>query len=366
MLVSILIPTRDGASTITGTIASALDQTSQNFEVVIFDDSKNETIKSIVKKFKSPKIKYYRSRKSGNSMCDNWDAVVKKSNGDIVFIIGDDDAVMPNAVEKIQETFIKFNPDVIYWRPHKFYWPGVFSASAIALKSGQSGQVSPMNLDSIVKHIFSLGGSHLNRLPMIYHSAVSRRVINEIISSTGRFFHSKQPDVFIGMACAAVANSAVHVDLALTVNAWSLRSNSGSMRKEYGSEKNLEYIHEFKNKKFHKSLPDDPRMAFFNATPDAILTAAEKFPSYFCKYSFNYSAMFAIFARLSAYKNYWWILKNRKIFREISNFSIGTFHLFLFLNFAVSVIGRVQRLFDLRHRVESDSPYLWIKNESNL
>lgn len=363
MLVSILIPTRNGASTIKGTISSALNQTNKNFEIIILDDSSTNKTELITKKFKSSKIKYFRTLTSGNSMCDNWELAVKKSNGDMVFIVGDDDAVMPNAVEKIQEIYKKHKPEIIKWSPHHFYWPGVMSKDAIAVKSDNKNILTKINFDKKVKKVFDFGGSFLNQLPMIYHSAVSKSLINKIIKISGRLFHSKQPDVFSGMAFASQASSAIQIQTPLTVNAWSLRSNSGSMRKEYSSDKNLEYINEFKDPGFHKSLPTDQRMAFFNATPDAILTAQEIFPSFFNRFAFNYSAMFAIFVRLSHYKNYRWVFENRRTLSFSSGLCIHKFHAYLMLNFAVTLVDKSKKLFYFMKKVKSHSPEFWILNE---
>ncbi|MDC1209844.1 glycosyltransferase family 2 protein [Pseudomonadota bacterium] len=363
MLVSILIPTRNGAATIEGTISSALNQTNKNFEIIVLDDSINNKTKIIVKQFKSSKIKYFKTKVIGNSMCDNWESAVKKSKGDMMFIVGDDDVVMPNAIEQIDKIYSIHKPEIIQWAPHVFYWPGVMSKYAIALKSNKINITKNLNLEKKVKKIFEFGGSFLKELPMIYHSAISRNLVDKIIKKTGRLFHSKQPDVFSGMAFAALASSAVQIDEALTVNAWSLRSNSGSMRKEYSSKKNLEYINEFKDSNFHKSLPNDQRMMFFNATPDAILTAKELFPNYFNKFDFNYSAMFAIFVRLSHYKNYSWIIRNRKKLSLTSGLVVYKFHGYLLINIAISIINRLRKLFYLRKKVQSCSPYSWILYE---
>ena len=195
-------------------------------------------------------------------------------------------------------------------------------------------------------------------------SAISINLINKIIKSTGRLFHSKQPDVFSGMAFAALASSVIQLETALTVNAWSLRSNSGSMKKKYNSNKNLEYINEFKDKNFHKSLPNDQHMVFFNATPDAILSAKEMFPFYFKKFNFNYTAMFAIFVRLSNYRYYGWVLKNRKRLSLTSNITIHKFHYYLMLNITVSLINKIKILYFLRKKVQSKTPYAWVLNES--
>ena len=363
MLVSILIPTRNGSSTIKGMISSALNQTNKNFEIIVLDDSINNETKNIIKQFRSSKIKYFKTKSPGNSMCDNWELVVKKSKGDMVFIVGDDDAVMPNAVEKIQEVYKTYKSEIIQWSPHQFYWPGVMSKNAIALRSDNKNIFRIINIEKKVKKIFDFGGSFLNQLPMIYHSAISRKLINNIIKNTGRLFHSKQPDVFSGMAFAAFTSSAIRIETPLTVNAWSLRSNSGSMRKEYSSKKNLEYINEFKDIYFHKSLPDDHRMAFFNTTPDAILTAKDMFPSYFDRFIFNYSAMFAIFVRLSHYKNYGWILRNRKTLSISSGFSLNKFHFYLILNIVVTLRDKIKKISYINRKVKSQSPETWILNE---
>ena len=64
-LVSIIIPTYNRERMIGKTIQSVLNQTNQDFEIIVVDDGSEDATKEVVDSFHSDKIQYYYQQNQG-------------------------------------------------------------------------------------------------------------------------------------------------------------------------------------------------------------------------------------------------------------------------------------------------------------
>ncbi len=99
--VSVIIPTYNRADKIDKAIQSVLNQTYQNFEIIIIDDSENNETEKVVQTFKDPRIKYIHNKKRGN-MPKARNQGVRESSPDSKYIafLDDDDILLPQFLEK--------------------------------------------------------------------------------------------------------------------------------------------------------------------------------------------------------------------------------------------------------------------------
>ena len=97
VLITVVIPTRERALTLKHTLLTVLNQNTNNYQILICDnDSKDETYK-VVNSFVDQRLTYINTKRR-LSMCDNWDFALNYVKGEFVIFIGDDDALMPNAI----------------------------------------------------------------------------------------------------------------------------------------------------------------------------------------------------------------------------------------------------------------------------
>ena len=320
-LISIVIPTRERAQTLPYTIRSALDQTSASYEVLVSDNYSQDNTREVVNSFKDTRLKYVNTG-ARLSMCDNWEFALKHTGGRYVIFVGDDDAVIPGAVDSF-ERIIRSRPYPAYmWLASIYIWP-------IDDKKPCARFLAPRQVSTILNlkrsALFAVrnGGWKYYEIPGVYHAAIERSVLEQIRNRAGRVFCTTQPDLFTSMAVPAFANEALRLERPVTVQGLSAKSNGGSSIAKDGAENVNRYIKEFGEYKIHESLC--PELSLTGALLiDGIVQAVELFPEFYEKTPFNYTAMWAFLYRLNLVRRKD-IVKARNEIRKHHAFGVGMF-----------------------------------------
>ncbi len=115
MLISICIPTYNRPENLLNCLNSLSLQTNKNFEVCISDNCSDHDIKKIIEPFKEKlNIKFSKNEKNLGAAL-NFLKVASMSESEFIWFLGDDDLLIPSAIEEITK-LIKVNPDC------DFYW----------------------------------------------------------------------------------------------------------------------------------------------------------------------------------------------------------------------------------------------------
>jgi glycosyltransferase involved in cell wall biosynthesis len=88
-LVSVIIPTYNRADWVLKSIESAISQTYQNLEVIIWNDGSRDETETVILSFKDKRIKYFHENNHGKSYALN--NAIKKSRGEYIAFLDDDD-----------------------------------------------------------------------------------------------------------------------------------------------------------------------------------------------------------------------------------------------------------------------------------
>jgi glycosyltransferase involved in cell wall biosynthesis len=107
--VSVIIPTYNRARLVAEAIQSVLDQTYQDFEIIVIDDGSTDNTKEVVGSFKDPRIKYFYQENRG--VCIARNNGIKVSNGDYIIFLDSDDLLFKNAIA-IEAKILDSYPDV--------------------------------------------------------------------------------------------------------------------------------------------------------------------------------------------------------------------------------------------------------------
>ena len=99
-MVSVIMRTRNRTEAIRESIQSVLEQSLQDFELIIVNDGGKEVIREIVSSFNSPKIRYFKlTENQGPSGAMN--AGLLNARGRYISYLDDDDIFHPNHLEKL-------------------------------------------------------------------------------------------------------------------------------------------------------------------------------------------------------------------------------------------------------------------------
>ncbi len=328
-LISVIIPTRERAETLFFAIQTALDQTNNDYEVIVSDNFSQDNTKEVVRNFSDSRLIYFNTGQR-LSMCDNWDFALEKARGEYVIFIGDDDGIMPGAIDKLQVT-IQSKPSLVYCWPRPTYvWPTNGQRASVSYLPSNA-YPSEINLKKLARFVVKMGGARFTFLPSVYHGAVARSILDMIRKQTGRVFHSTQPDIFTALAIPAFADTAINVGYVVTVAGQSPKSNSAIAA--YGRDgigiANVEkFVQEYENYKIHPSLFPGINVRA-NLLWDSILIAMDKFPQFYNGLQFNYNAMWAYTLRLAKFDK--WYISMKEILQKRSQ--IRYYHSFSILRF---------------------------------
>jgi len=287
-IISLIIPTRERCETLRYAIKSALAQESGALEIIVSDNASRDGTPGVVSEFKDPRLRSIRTDRR-LSMCDHYEFAVERASGKFVLIIGDDDAVMPGAIRRLQEC-LETAADIYTWDTPVYSWPTRDSKAILNSfpKLSRDRWAAPA-----AKRSVRMGCCGYARSPSVYHSAVSRETLLELKKKTGRIFHSTQPDVFLSFALPALTERVFKIGRPLTMHGISEKSNGYDFRNERGEKNNIEkFLDEYGGYRLHPALyPGIPMRA--NMIPDAALAAMDLFPEYYRGVKFNYEAMWA-------------------------------------------------------------------------
>ena len=211
MKFSVLLPTRNGGKYLKSCIESVLSQDYKDMELIVFDNANTDNTAEVVNSYSNDKrLKYYRTD-SVVSVTDNWNNALKKSSGDYVLMMGDDDFLLPGYFDTLDKT-IKENdfPDGISYFGYSFMYPDAVDNKEsyysdphydYEKKLIDSGKTTKNQLKSIVYDMFKFKNRvPLNTLPHIW----SRKVINRV---DGELFRPPYPDHFALNAIFLKANT---------------------------------------------------------------------------------------------------------------------------------------------------------------
>ena len=110
-IVSVILPTYNRAHLVGRAIRSVLDQTYQDFELIVVDDGSMDNTEGMVKAFKDPRIRYIRHEQNrGGAAARNTG--IKAAQGEYIAFQDSDDEWLPEKLEKQMRIFEKASAQV--------------------------------------------------------------------------------------------------------------------------------------------------------------------------------------------------------------------------------------------------------------
>ncbi|MCP4787032.1 MAG: glycosyltransferase family 2 protein [Fuerstiella sp.] len=222
-LFSIVIPTRQRHETLEWSLRTCLDQSFDDYQIVVCDNCSSPETAEVVKSLQSDRIRYVRAPEP-LAMVDNWNLAVSNVDGEYVILIGDDDGILPHALRDLAHIIRQTRVPAIRWPTASYFWPGMPPdvEHVVSLPVG----TRPQTIDgqAMVKSVMA-GHADRNMLPMLYNAAIHRSLLEDLQKQTGTVFAACNPDIYSGLAFALLAGEFVSTQRVLSINATSAKSN---------------------------------------------------------------------------------------------------------------------------------------------
>lgn len=242
----VIIPTIGGRELyLPWAIRSCLDQDHSSFEVLVSNNGGSRAIRECVTSLADSRIRYIETDRV-LPMAVHWEYVVSQAKGDVITIIGDDDALMPRALTRLNEIFLQNDGlECVTHHPGQYFWPDYFEdplRNHYQFNRG-TGTLKLLDTCTVLKQVSEFREWY-GRLPVLYHGFVKRHVLDHIRESQGKIFKRVIPDVYSDLVLATVMKRYAQFDGCLTFGGQGAKSNGANF-----------YLNNEEGKKFVADLP---------------------------------------------------------------------------------------------------------------
>ncbi|MHB1532122.1 glycosyltransferase family 2 protein [Acidithiobacillus sp.] len=238
---NVVIPTRNRLATLQHSLKTVLNQSYDNYMVIVSDNYSNDGTCEFINGLNCAKIRYYNTGRS-LSMSSNFEFAISKVSEGFVIVIGDDDGLLPHALKDINDILNQERVFAISSRIVTYYWPGGSpSQDLLIVPTRGSGTARKTSAESLRKVL--TGDLHYSELPMLYTGGVVHSdLIEKARNSAGRFYNSFTPDMYSGIAIASVVDQFLRCEAPFAISGISKYSNGQS---QLGVSKNESIAEDF-------------------------------------------------------------------------------------------------------------------------
>lgn len=146
-LISIILPTYNGSKFINQTIDSCLNQTYQQFELIIVNDCSTDDTESIVQEYDDPRVRYFKNEQN-LKLPKTLNAGFANAKGEYLTWISDDNYFADDALKKMVAELEEKNSDLVCAPYYTINDENEITGSR------EVGPVENILLDNIVKACF--------------------------------------------------------------------------------------------------------------------------------------------------------------------------------------------------------------------
>ncbi len=232
---SILLPTYNRGEILPLAIQSVLDQTFDDFELVISNGGSTDTTDEVVRRFTDSRIKYFHSDKK-LSMAENYDFALSKANGEYLIFFSDDDAFIPEMLNKVRGVINDTSTQMIVFPFARYYHEeqrglGI-KKNTLAVTKFSRSIFSVSSRDDILRMVAMFGlAKHphppQSPSPLIGNVVIHRQIFEELAEKVEKFFSTIPVDIYLITLILARIDRYFVIDEPLLV--WSQWSKNSSI-----------------------------------------------------------------------------------------------------------------------------------------
>lgn len=274
---TVIIPTRDRSDTLEWALKTCTEQNYENFEIIVSDNFSQDSTRQVVESNSDKRIRYINTGKRV-SMTSNYEFALSHATGDYVCIIGDDDGLIPDALEELNDILSKEEIEAVSWKKNIYFWNQFYSENLrntlhVSFKNNAKKYDSSQLLEKLLTFDPTIA-LDFNNLACLYHGFVKRETIDKLRLPDGRFFNSILPDVYASLVISFGVKSVYQTNKSYTLHGISKHSTG------YASE-NTQSLQKFLSE---ADIPPHPNIKVVPVsavlcTAECLLKVQENFPA---------------------------------------------------------------------------------------
>lgn len=258
-LLSIVIPTKNRYQYLKGLISNFKSFDNEYIELVLQDNSDDNTeVLEHLKDYSDLNIKYYYE-KGSLSMSENSDLAIRNARGKYICFIGDDDGVSTRIID-IARYMDKEGIESCICENASFLWPDVtykYHKFAGLRFAGGKGKITEIDIKEELINCLKCGTYSMGNLPKVYHGIVQKEVLDKIYANLGTYFPGPSPDIANAIALCFELKNHIHVDFPYIISGVSKKSSAGmgARHKHKGNIKDISFLGQNTEKEWEKAIP---------------------------------------------------------------------------------------------------------------
>jgi glycosyltransferase involved in cell wall biosynthesis len=250
--ISILIPTRERADLLSSAIESCVAQQFDNCRFIVSDNASADHTRDVVHSFRDPRLHYVNPGRR-LSMADNFEYALSHALPGHVLSIGDDDALMPDALQYLDTLIDETGASAIGGRWNCYFWdnfPLEPMRNKLYLWLGEGFSMKCSFKEA--RRALNFNYSYIHKLAGLYYGLISTKVVDSL-RHKGKFFNSITPDAYSAFACSLASKRFVFSHKPFVLAGLSGKSNGVSQLLNVDSSESTKFLTE-NTQTFHPSL----------------------------------------------------------------------------------------------------------------
>lgn len=189
---SVVLPTLNRAEYLSFAIESVLNQTFEDLELIVSNNSSTDNTEQIVKSFSDKRIRYVKTDEI-LPMDESWEFAIDQAAGEYVTFIGDDDAHSSIYLESLKKVIDEHDAQIVSTRMADYHYQNSDGYNPESLTTPPfSNKLLVYDSQKLIKDIYINAGlcegnpSGKYQIPQSINTAYHRSVFSKIKSSLGR------------------------------------------------------------------------------------------------------------------------------------------------------------------------------------
>ncbi|BAP39190.1 hypothetical protein AS4_42500 [Acinetobacter guillouiae] len=260
-LISVAIATKNREKYCIEAIKSILRYKNPEIEIAISDNSATDEVKKFVEELDSIALKYTYHGEDNISSIENFNRAMELTTGHYVMLIGDDDSILPKAIEIAQWAKENDIDSICSKEALTYYWPHALDQypNGLMISPSSTGKITKIDFRKHLNELLENGLQLylLYPLPKTYHGLVKRSLMEEIKQKVGHYYGGLSPDLYSSIAVSCVAKNHYIIDEPLSIAGVCAKSTTADNFKglHSGSLEGIPHLKNRPNYKFSDKIP---------------------------------------------------------------------------------------------------------------